>query len=97
MEVLHRHLIRFIAIDIMLLVLLLATIGTSGSSTILAFYMILGLILIPLGVISVISMQKRARMGINLGIASLALTGAAFLLLGTVSYTHLTLPTILLV
>ena len=83
MEALHRHLIRFIAIDIMLLVLLLATIWTSGSASILVFYMILGLILIPLGIVSVISMLRRAPMGISLGIASLGLTGAAFLLLGS--------------
>jgi hypothetical protein len=82
MEALHRHLIRFIAIDIVLLVLLLATIGTSGSASILMFYILLGLVLIPLGVISVISMLRRAPMGISLGIASLGLTGAAFLLLG---------------
>jgi len=82
MEVLHRHLIRFIAIDIVLLVLLLATIGTSGSASILLFYILLGLVLIPLGVVSVISMLRRTPMGISLGIASLGLTGAAFLLLG---------------
>ena len=82
MEALHRHLIRFIAIDIVLLVLLLATIGTSGSASILMFYILLGLVLIPLGVVSVISMLRRAPMGISLGIASLGLTGAAFLLLG---------------
>ena len=74
MEVLHRHLIRFIAIDIVLLVLLLATIGTSGSASILMFYMLLGSVLIPLGVVSVISMLRRSPMGISLG---------------TVSYTHL--------
>ena len=82
MEVLHRHLTRFIAIDIVLLVLLLATIGTSGSASILMFYMLLGLVLIPLGVVSVISMLRRAPMGISLGIASLGLTGGAFLILG---------------
>jgi len=82
MEALHRHLIRFIAIDIVLLVLLLATIGTSGSASILMFYILLGLVLIPLGVVSVISMLRRAPMGISLGIASLGLTGAAFLILG---------------
>jgi len=82
MELLHRHLTRFIAIDILLLIVLLTTMGTSGSASILLFYMLLGLVLIPLGIVSVISMIRRSSGGINLGIASLGFTGAAFLLLG---------------
>nr|AIF23699.1 hypothetical protein [uncultured marine group II/III euryarchaeote SAT1000_18_B12] len=82
MELLHRHLTRFIAIDVLLLIVLLTTMNTSGSSSILVFYMLLGLVLIPLGIVSVISMLKRSSGGINLGIASLGFIGAAFLLLG---------------
>ena len=82
MELLHRHLTRFIAIDVLLLIVLLATMNTSGSASILVFYMLLGLVLIPLGIVSVISMLRRSSGGINLGIASLGFTGAAFLLLG---------------
>ena len=82
MELLHRHLTRFIAIDILLLIVLLTTMGTSGSASILLFYMLLGLVLIPLGIVSVISMIRRSSGGINLGIASLGFTGAAFLMLG---------------
>ena len=82
MELLHRHLTRFIAIDVLLLIVLLTTMNTSGSASILVFYVLLGLVLIPLGIVSVISMLRRGAGGINLGIASLGLTGAAFLLLG---------------
>jgi len=82
MELLHRHLTRFIAVDVLLLILLLTTMNTSGSASIFVFYMLLGLVLIPLGIVSVISMLRRGSGGINLGIASLGLTGAAFLLLG---------------
>ena len=82
MELLHRHLTRFIAIDVVLLILLLTTMGNSGSASIFVFYMLLGLVLIPLGIVSVISMLRRSPSGINLGIASLGFTGAAFLLLG---------------
>ena len=82
MELLHRHLTRFIAVDVLLLILLLTTMNTSGSASILVFHMLLGLILIPLGIVSVISMLRRGSGGIYLGIASLGFTGAAFLLLG---------------
>ena len=82
MELLHRHLTRFIAVDVLLLIVLLITMNTSGSASIFVFYMLLGLVLIPLGIVSVISMLRRGSGGINLGIASLGLTGAAFLLLG---------------
>lgn len=82
MELLHRHLTRFIAVDVLLLILLLTTMNTSGSASILVFHMLLGLVLIPLGIVSVISMLRRGSGGIYLGIASLGFTGAAFLLLG---------------
>jgi len=44
MELLHRHLTRFIAIDVVLLILLLTTMGNSGSASIFVFYMLLGLV-----------------------------------------------------
>jgi len=82
MEELHRHLSRFIAIDILLLVLLLTTSSTSGSASVSLFYLIVLLVMTPLGVICLALMRKRRPHGINLGIACLGLTGTAFLLIG---------------
>jgi hypothetical protein len=84
MGLLHRHLTRFIAIDVVLLILLLSSTETSGSGSILIFHVLLGVVLIPLGIISVIVMHRRARGGVRLGIATLGFIGAAFMLLGTI-------------
>ena len=84
MGLLHRHLTRFIAIDVVLLILLLSSTETSGSGSILLFHVLLGVVLIPLGIISVIVMHRRARGGVRLGIATLGFIGAAFMLLGTI-------------
>ena len=82
MGLLHRHLTRFIAIDVVLLILLLGSVGNSSQASLLLFYMLLGVVLIPLGIVSVIAMHRRTQGGVRLGIATLGFTGAAFLLLG---------------
>ncbi|MEE2606745.1 MAG: hypothetical protein VX402_02855 [Candidatus Thermoplasmatota archaeon] len=82
MDRLHRHLSRFIAIDILLLVLMLTTSSTSGSPTVYLFHLIVILMLVPLGVICLAFMIRRRPYGISLGIACLGLTGSAFLLIG---------------
>ena len=84
MGLLHRHLTRFIAIDVILLILLLSSTRTSGSGSILLFHVLLGVVLIPLGIVSVIVMHRRAHGGIRLGIATLGFIGAAFVLLGAI-------------
>ncbi len=89
MGLLHRHLTRFIAIDVVLLILLLTSTETSGSSSLLLFHILLGVVLIPLGVVSVIVMHRRAQGGVRLGIVTLGFIGAAFILLsaiGGISY-----------
>ncbi len=82
MEQLHKHLCWFIAIDILLLVLLLTTSSTSGSATVYLFQLIVLLVVVPLGVICLAFMIRRRLHGNSLGIASLGLTGSAFLLIG---------------
>ena len=84
MGALHRHLTRFIAIDVVLLILLLSSVGASGSASLWIFYMLLGVIMIPLGIVSVIAMHRRTQGGVRLGIATLSFTGAAFLLLSAI-------------
>ena len=84
MELLHRHLTRFIALVVIVLTLLLSSTGTSGSGSILLFHVLLGVVLIPLGIVSVIVMHRRAHGGIRLGIATLGFIGAAFVLLGAI-------------
>ena len=84
MGLLHRHLTRFIAIDVILLILLLTSTETSGSASLLLFHLLLGVVLIPLGIVSVIIMHRRAQGGVRLGIATLGFIGAAFMLLGAI-------------
>tara|TARA_B100001245_G_C22784175_1_gene378538 strand:- start:349 stop:891 length:543 start_codon:yes stop_codon:yes gene_type:complete len=84
MGLLHRHLTRFIAIDVVLLILLLTSTGTSGSGSLFLFHVLVGVVLIPLGVVSVIVMHRRAQGGVRLGIATLGFIGAAFILLGVI-------------
>jgi len=58
--------------------------STETSGSILIFHVLLGVVLIPLGIISVIVMHRRARGGVRLGIATLGFIGAAFMLLGAI-------------
>jgi len=48
------------------------------------FTLILGVVLVPLGVLTTYMLHKRTEYGYNLGIYSLSLFGSAFLLLGLI-------------
>ena len=84
MEQLHRHLIRFIALDLIIIALIVVSLLSSWSASQKLFALILSVILFPLGIATVVSMFKRTHYGIILGISSLSLIGSAFLLIGLI-------------
>jgi len=84
MEQLHRHLIRFIAVDTVFVALIILSLLSTWSGPVKVFTLILGVVLVPLGVLTTYMLHKRTEYGYNLGIYSLSLFGSAFLLLGLI-------------
>ena len=84
MEQLHRHLIRFIAIDTVSVALITLSLLSTWNGPVKVFTLILGAILVPLGILTTYALHKRTEYGNSLGIYSLSLFGSAFLLLGLI-------------
>ena len=82
MEQLHRHLIRFIAIDTVFIMIMILSLLSTWNGPEKIFTLIVGAILVPLGALTTYTLHKRTEYGINLGIYSLSLFGSAFLLFG---------------
>ena len=84
MEQLHRHLIRFIAIDTVFVTLIILSLLSTWNGPVRIFTLIVGAVLVPLGVLTTYTLHKRTEYGNKLGIYSLSLFGSAFLLFGLI-------------